>query len=49
MANLNRIEIIGNIGKEPEMRFTPSGKSVTSFSVAVNSNLGKQNQQNGSQ
>ena len=41
MANLNRIEIIGNIGKEPEMRFTPSGKSVTSFSVAVNSKFGE--------
>ena len=39
---LNRIEIIGNVGKEPEMRFTPSGKPVTSFSVAVNSKFGKQ-------
>ena len=38
---LNRIEIIGNVGKEPEMRFTPSGKSVTSFSVAVNSKFGE--------
>jgi single-strand DNA-binding protein len=37
MANLNRVEIIGNVGKEPEMRFTPSGSPVTSFSVAVNS------------
>ena len=42
MANLNRVEIIGNVGKEPEMRFTPSGKSVTSFSVAVNSKFGEQ-------
>lgn len=33
---LNRIEIIGNAGKEPEMRFTPSGKPVTYFTVAVN-------------
>ena len=41
MANLNRIEIIGNVGKEPEMRFTPSGKPVTSFSVAVNSKFGE--------
>ena len=41
MANLNRIEIIGNCGKEPEMRFTPSGKPVTSFSVAVNSKFGE--------
>jgi single-strand DNA-binding protein len=27
--------IIGNVGREPEMRFTPTGKPVTSFSVAV--------------
>ena len=40
MSGLNRIEIIGNVGKEPEMRFTPSGKPVTSFSVAVNSKFG---------
>jgi len=38
---LNRIEIIGNVGKEPEMRFTPSGKPVTSFSVACNSKFGE--------
>ncbi len=41
MASLNRIEIIGNVGKEPEMRFTPSGKPVTSFSVAVNFKSGE--------
>lgn len=28
--------IVGNVGKEPEMRFTPSGQAVTSFSVATN-------------
>ncbi len=41
MANLNSVSIIGNVGKEPEMRFTPSGKAVTSFSVAVNSKFGE--------
>jgi len=41
MANLNKVMIIGNVGKEPEMRFTPSGKTVTSFSVAVNSKFGE--------
>ena len=41
MANLNKVEIIGNVGKEPEMRFTPSGKPVISFSVAVNSKFGE--------
>ncbi len=28
--------IVGNVGKEPEMRYTPSGQAVTSFSVAAN-------------
>jgi single-strand DNA-binding protein len=36
MASLNRVMIIGNVGSEPEMRFTPSGKPVTTFSVATN-------------
>ena len=29
------IILIGNLGKDPEMRYTPSGKPVTTFSVAV--------------
>ena len=28
--------IVGNLGKDPEMRYTPSGQAVTSFSVATN-------------
>jgi len=32
---LNKVLIIGVLGSEPEMRYTPSGKPVTSFSVAV--------------
>lgn len=32
---LNKVMIIGNIGREPELRYTSSGKPVTSFSVAV--------------
>ena len=32
---LNKIQIIGHLGKEPEMRYTPSGKPVTTFTVAV--------------
>ena len=36
MASLNKVMIIGNIGSEPEMRFTPNGNPVTSFSVATN-------------
>jgi single-strand DNA-binding protein len=33
--------IIGNIGKAPEMKFTPQGKAVTEFSVAVNEGKGE--------
>lgn len=33
---LNRIQIIGNLGRDPEMRYTPSGTPVTEFSVAIN-------------
>jgi len=35
MAGLCKAMIIGNLGRDPEMRYTPSGKPVTSFSVAV--------------
>ena len=33
---LNKVQIIGNLGADPEMRFTPSGSAVTNFRVAVN-------------
>lgn len=33
---LNRVQIIGNLGRDPEMRYTPSGSAVTNFTVAVN-------------
>lgn len=36
MLNLNRIEVIGNLTKDPELRFTPSNQAVCSFSVATN-------------
>lgn len=32
----NKASFIGNLGRDPEMRYTPSGKPVTNFSVAVN-------------
>jgi single-strand DNA-binding protein len=35
---LNKVQIIGNLGADPEMRFTPSGSGVTNFRVAVNRN-----------
>jgi single-strand DNA-binding protein len=33
---MNKIIIIGNLGRDPEMRYTPTGQAVTSFSVASN-------------
>jgi len=36
MPSLNKVMIIGNLGSEPEMRFTPRGNPVTSFRVATN-------------
>ncbi len=36
MASLNKVMVIGNLGTDPEMRFTPSGNPVTSFNIAVN-------------
>ncbi len=35
MPTLNRVQLIGRLGKDPESKFTPTGKKVTSFSVAV--------------
>lgn len=35
MPALNRVQLIGRLGKDPESKFTPTGKKVTHFSVAV--------------
>ena len=35
MPGLNRVQLIGRLGKDPETRFTPKGNQVCSFSVAV--------------
>ena len=36
MAGLNKVMLIGNVGRDPEMRYTANGKAVTTFSVACN-------------
>jgi single-strand DNA-binding protein len=33
---MNKIILIGNLGRDPEMSYTPSGVAVTKFSIAVN-------------
>ena len=35
VRGLNKVMIIGYVGRDPEMRYTPSGRPVTSFSVAT--------------
>jgi single-strand DNA-binding protein len=35
MPALNRVQLIGYLGKDPESKFTPTGKKVTQFSVAI--------------
>ena len=35
MVSLNKVMLIGNVGTDPEMRFTPSGNPVTSFRFAT--------------
>jgi single-strand DNA-binding protein len=35
MPSLNRVQLIGRLGKDPESRFIPTGKQVVSFSLAV--------------
>jgi single-strand DNA-binding protein len=37
-VSLNKAMIIGNLGRDPEMRYTPTGQAVTQFTVAVNRN-----------
>ncbi len=35
MAGLSKVILIGNLGSDPEMRYTPNGKAVTSFRMAT--------------
>ena len=41
MASVSKIIIIGNVGRDPELRMTPNGRPVCEFSVAVNRVTGK--------
>ena len=35
MASINRVTLIGNLGRDPEMRYLPSGEAVATFSLAT--------------
>ncbi len=43
MASLNRVQLIGNAGKDPEGRYTNSGSKVVSFSLGVNNTFKTKN------
>jgi len=36
VASLNKVMLIGNVGQDPELRYTPDGNPVANFSIAVN-------------
>jgi single-strand DNA-binding protein len=38
VADLNKVMIIGNLGQDPEIRYTANGNAVATFSVAANRN-----------
>ncbi|MBN1635985.1 MAG: single-stranded DNA-binding protein [Deltaproteobacteria bacterium] len=42
-GSINKVMLIGRLGKDPEMRFTPSGKAVTNFTMATNEIWNDQN------
>ena len=37
VRGLNRVQVIGHLGADPETRYLPSGQAVTNFRVAVRS------------
>lgn len=43
MASLNRVQLIGNAGKDPEGRYTNSGSKVVSLSLGVNNTFKTKN------
>jgi single-strand DNA-binding protein len=38
MASVNKVILIGNLGRDPEVRYTPSGTAVANFSLATTDN-----------
>ena len=36
MANYNKVILMGNLTRDPELRYTPAGKAVANFAIAVN-------------
>jgi single-strand DNA-binding protein len=36
MGSVNKVIVVGNLGKDPETRYTPGGQAVANFTVATN-------------
>ena len=36
MASVNKVILVGNLGRDPELRYTPNGQAVATFSIATN-------------
>lgn len=45
MANLNKVFLIGNLTKDPELRYTPQGTAVVNLRLAVNRRFKNKNQE----
>ena len=45
MAGINKVMLLGNLGKDPEVRHLPSGSSVASFSIATSESYKDKNDQ----
>ena len=41
MANLNKVFLIGNLTRDPELRYTPGGTAVANLGLAVKKELGR--------
>ena len=37
-ASVNKVILIGNLGADPEVKYTPSGTAVANFNIATNEN-----------
>ena len=38
MASVNKVILVGNLGRDPEVRFMPNGEAVCNFSIATTEN-----------
>lgn len=41
MAGFNKVILIGNLTRDPELKYTPQGTATTEFRIAVNTRMGK--------